>query len=83
MFSRWLLAQKSYIKAGTALAIIQTGEVCHLLRNAGEGFFTPWKIRAGDEIASGPAIGRITTDGDLIPYGRPYVTFETVPSDQP
>jgi hypothetical protein len=75
-FVRWLLKEKANIEAGTAFAIVSDGSKRFVLRNAGPGFFTPWKILEGAEVSPGQAIARITTDGDLIPYGRPYVMFE-------
>jgi len=82
-FVRWVLSGKSDIEANTALAIVRCGETQYVLRNAGPGFFTSWKVQGGEEIAPGKAIGRITTDGELIPYARPYVTFSELPPDQP
>ena len=76
------MAEKSYIKPGTALAIVSSGHSRYLLRNVGEGLFTPWKLREGDRITADQAIGRITTDGELIPYGRPYFTLEDVPPNE-
>jgi len=63
--------------------MVRDGATRYILRNAGPGFFTPWNIRDGEEVSPGQAIGRIVTDGDLIPYGRHYVTFEAVPAEQP
>lgn len=76
VFAKWIVAEKKMVEAGTALAIVRSGETEYLLRNAGPGLFTPWKVREGDEVAEGQAFGRITTDGELIPYGSPYVTSE-------
>jgi nicotinate-nucleotide pyrophosphorylase len=80
---KWLLPLKADIATGTALAIVSDGEARYLLRNAGPGFFSQWHVQEGDEISPGQTIGRITTDGELIPYGRPYVTLEPAPSHQP
>jgi hypothetical protein len=80
-FVKWALSGKSNIEANTALAIVRSGEAYYVLRNAGPGFFTPWNVRSGEEITPGQAIGRMTTDGELIPYGRPYVTFSELPQD--
>jgi len=81
-FVKWLLSGKSDVAANTAFAIVKNGETRYLLRNSGPGFFTPWKVEEGEEISAGQAIGRITTDGELIPYGRPYVTFSELPPVQ-
>ena len=81
-FVRWVLSGKSNIQANTELAIVHAGEAQYVLRNAGPGFFTPWTVQSGEEISPGQAIGRITTDGELIPYGRPYVTWSKVPQDK-
>jgi hypothetical protein len=82
VFVKWLLSQKTNIEAGTPFAIVSNGEMRYLLRNAGPGFFTPWSLRGGEEISAGQTIGRIATDGELIPYGRPYVTFEPATQEQ-
>jgi hypothetical protein len=81
-FVRWLLNEKGNIEAGTAFAIVSDGSKTFILRNAGPGFFTPWNVHEGDEVSAGQPIARITTDGDLIPYGRPYVTFSELPHDK-
>lgn len=82
-FVKWLLPEKSNIEAGTALAIVSDGETKYVLWNAGPGFFSPWDVQEGQEISPGQTIGRMTADGDLIPYGRPYVTFRLAASDAP
>jgi len=82
VFVKWLTTEKSYVKPGAALAILESGHARYLLRNAGEGFFTPWSVREGEELTAGQAIGRITADGDLIPYGRAYFTLEAVASEK-
>jgi hypothetical protein len=82
VFVKWLLSEKTNIEAGTAFAIASDGETRYLLRNAGPGFLTPCNVRGGEEVSPGQAIGRIATDGELIPYGRPYVTFEPAPPEQ-
>lgn len=82
VFVKFLTSTKAYVKPGTPLAILRRGETRYLLRNAGEGLFTQWKIGFEQEISARQAIGRITTDGELIPYGRPYFTIEVAPPDQ-
>jgi hypothetical protein len=82
VFVKWLTAEKSYIKPGTALALVGSGPAHYKLLNAGEGLFIPWKVNEGDEILADQAIGRITTDGDLVPYGRPYFTLEPISPDR-
>lgn len=79
---KWLLPEKTNVDAGTALAIVSSGDVRYVLRNAGPGFFSQWDLEEGSEITPGQTIGRITTDGELIPYGRPYVTFDVATTDE-
>jgi len=81
-FVKWVISGKSYIEEDTAFAIVRSGETQYELRNAGPGFFAPWKVQGGEEVSLGQAIGRITTDGELIPYGRPYVTFSELHQDR-
>jgi hypothetical protein len=80
-FVKWVLSGKSNIEANTELAIVSSGETQYVLRNAGPGFFTPWNVQVAEEVSPGQVIGRIVTDGELIPYGRPYVTFSELPQD--
>jgi len=80
VFEKWIIAEKKMIEAGTALAVVRRCETAYLLRNAGPGLFTPWNVHEGEGVAEEQPFGRITTDGELIPYGRPYVTFEIVAS---
>jgi hypothetical protein len=83
LFVKWLLPQKSNIDAGTAVAIVGSGDALYVLRRAGPGFFSRWYVKEGHEVSPGQTIGRITTDGELIPYGRAYVTFDLEASDGP
>ena len=73
------MPEKSNIDSGTALAIVSSADTRYILRNAGPGFFSRWDIQEGSEVSPGQTIGRITADGELIPYGRPYVTFDLAP----
>ena len=78
-FVKWLAPDKSEVKAGANLAILSDGEVQYLLRIVGPGFLSHWDIKANDDLHVGQTIGRMTTDGELIPYGRPYVELARLP----
>jgi hypothetical protein len=83
IFVKWLVLDKSDLEEGSGFALLSDGKSQYLLRTAGPGFFSQWEIHEGEKIALGQTIGRITTDGELIPYGRPYVSFNRMVPDRP
>jgi len=73
-FNTWVdTVWDTYVQAGTTFALAYDANGPCKLRLCGPGFLsTKPKLQHGDPIAAGTIVAYFATDGEDIPYGRPY-----------
>jgi pyruvate/2-oxoglutarate dehydrogenase complex dihydrolipoamide acyltransferase (E2) component len=72
----WLVGVGDEVHRGTKMAVIEAPTGRYVVIANGDGVFREQHFPAGAEIESTTPIGVIATDGENIPYGRPYSLAE-------
>jgi pyruvate/2-oxoglutarate dehydrogenase complex dihydrolipoamide acyltransferase (E2) component len=73
---KWLVEDGAEVHPGTRLAIIEASTGSFVVLTNGAGFLREKLLPTGAELPPGTPIATINTDGEKIPYGRPYSIAE-------
>ena len=74
--TRWCINEWEPVRVGIPIAEFQSGSKCIVALANGTGVLWKKLVAEGEGIHGEVAFALLAAEGEDIPYGKPYVTFE-------